>query len=84
MAKNRPSNYLLQLRPLQRTTSDIPAEALDDTSRLTSENITYLKNILTQKLGKNVVEVNPRGGDEVTVVFSDNKDWVEIHIFIFK
>lgn len=64
------------LRPLQRTTSDIPAEALDDTSRLTSDNITYLKNILSQKLNKTVVEVTPRGGDEVTVVFSDNKSRV--------
>jgi len=61
---------------VQRTTSDIPAEALEDTTRLTSENITYLKNILTQKLSKNVVEVKARGGDEVTVVFSDNKSRV--------
>ena len=66
--------FVFQLRPtLERTRSDIPADALEDTSRLTTENISYLKNILSQKLNKTVVDVTPRGGDEVAVIFSDNK-----------
>jgi len=69
--------YIPSLRPtLERTRSDIPADALEDTSRLTTENISYLKNILSQKLNKPVVDVTPRGGDEVAVVFSDNKSRV--------
>jgi len=59
-------------REVSRTTSEIPPDAIDDTNRLTSDNIVYLKEILSRKLEKHVVECTPRGGSEVNVIFTDN------------
>jgi len=69
-----PSIRPLDLRhtQLSRTTSEIPPDAIEDTTRLTSDNIIYLKDILSRKLERTVIECTPRGGSEVTVIFSDN------------